>query len=164
VVSNDKEAAELGDTFTSVTLCPNVVEFNKQRRVEIIDMAGYRDKRDYVGVLGVSYFLKAVFERVTRAKFLIVLSEDKLMENSGEGIISTFSGFISMFNFHLMTEDLRRRLYDSVSVVVTRSENATKHQAYLRKISRILKDPKLIVENKEEVVLLIDDIIQENRI
>lgn len=46
-------------------------------------MAGYRDKRDYIGVLGVSYFLKAVFEKVTRVKFLIVISEDKLTENSG---------------------------------------------------------------------------------
>lgn len=69
-----------------------------------------------------------------------------------------------MFNFHLMTEELRRQLYDSVSVVVTRSGNATKHQAYLRRISRILKDPNLIVDNKEELVLLIDDIIAENRI
>lgn len=60
-MSNDKEAAELGATFTSVTLCPNVVEFDKEKKVEIIDMAGYRDKRDYIGVLGVSYFLKAVF-------------------------------------------------------------------------------------------------------
>jgi hypothetical protein len=164
VVGHDKETAELGDTFTSVTLCPNVVEFDKEGGVELIDMAGYRDKRDYIGVLGVSYFLKAVFERVASVKFLIVLSEDKLMENSGEGIISTFSGFISMFNFHLMSEGLRRQLYDSVSVVITRSETAHKHQGYLRRISRVLKDPNLIVENKEELVRLIDDIIEENRI
>lgn len=73
----------------------------------LVDMAGYRDKRDYIGVLGVSYFLKAVFERVRRVKFLVVLSEDKLMENSGEGIINTFSGFIGMFNLPLLTEKLR---------------------------------------------------------
>jgi hypothetical protein len=132
-----------------VTLCPNVVEYDKENGVELIDMAGYRDKRDYIGVLGVSYFLKAVFEKVTRVKFLIVISEDKLTENSGEGIISTFSGFIGMFNFHLIDDDLRRQLYDSIAVVVTRSETAHKHQAYLRKISRVLKDPNLIVENKE---------------
>lgn len=50
-----------------------------------------------------------------------------------------------MFNFHLINEDLRRQLYDSVSVVVSRSVNATKHQDYLRRISRMLKDPNLIV-------------------
>lgn len=81
-----------------------MVDFDKENEVTFIDMAGYRDKRDYIGVLGVSYFLKAVFEKVTRAKFIIVLSEDKLIENSGDGIVSTFSGFISMFNFHLMNE------------------------------------------------------------
>ena len=66
-----------------MTLCPNVVEYDKEGKVELIDMAGYRDKRDYIGVLGVSYFLKAVFEKVSRVKFLIVISEDKLTENSG---------------------------------------------------------------------------------
>lgn len=38
-------------------------------------MAGYKDKRDYIGVIGVSYFLKAVFEKVQGVKFLIVISE-----------------------------------------------------------------------------------------
>jgi predicted GTPase len=65
VINQDVETAELGDTFTSVTLCPNVVEFNKERGITLIDMAGYRDKRDFIGVLGVSYFLKAVFEKVS---------------------------------------------------------------------------------------------------
>jgi hypothetical protein len=44
-----------------VTLCPNVVELDRERGVTLMDMAGYKDKRDYIGVLGVSYFLKAVF-------------------------------------------------------------------------------------------------------
>jgi len=38
-------------------------------------MAGYKDKRDYIGVMGVSYFLKAVFEAVKHVKFIIVISE-----------------------------------------------------------------------------------------
>jgi hypothetical protein len=164
VVSHDVETAELGDTFTSVTLCPNVVEFDKARKVTLIDMAGYRDKRDYIGVLGVSYFLKAVFERVARAKFMVVISEDKLMENSGEGIISTFTGFISMFNFQLMTAQIKSDLFASVSLVITRSETAPKHQACLRRVARVLKDPKLIVENKDELIALIEDIIDQNRI
>jgi hypothetical protein len=56
-----------------VTLCPNVVELDRDEKITVMDMAGYRDKRDYIGVLGVSYFLKAVFERVKRVKFLIVI-------------------------------------------------------------------------------------------
>jgi hypothetical protein len=72
-VVTDLSTAELGNTFTSVTLCPNVVELDRDEKITVMDMAGYRDKRDYIGVLGVSYFLKAVFERVRRVKFLIVI-------------------------------------------------------------------------------------------
>lgn len=86
-VVEGSDSAEMGNTFTSVTLCPNVVELDRTNCISLIDMAGYKDKRDYIGVLGVSYFLKAVFEKVRRAKFLIVLGEDKLTENSGDGII-----------------------------------------------------------------------------
>jgi hypothetical protein len=55
-----------------VTLVPNIhVDFKEG--VSLIDMAGYEDNRDYVGVVGISYFLKAVFERVRSVKFIIVL-------------------------------------------------------------------------------------------
>jgi hypothetical protein len=84
-------------------------------------MAGYKDKRNYIGVIGVSYFLKAVFERIKKVKFLIVIGEDRLSDNSGDGIISTFNGFINMFNFDLMTPQIKKRLYESISIVVTRS-------------------------------------------
>lgn len=63
-------------------------------------MAGYFDKRNYIGVLGVSYFLKAVFEQVSRVKFIIVFDEGKLIEGSGDGIIKTFRGFINMFKMN----------------------------------------------------------------
>ena len=36
-------------------------------------MAGYEDTRDYIGVIGVSYFLKALFEQVREVKFVIVM-------------------------------------------------------------------------------------------
>lgn len=72
-VVSDLTTAELGNTFTSVTLCPNIVELDREGKITLMDMAGYRDKRNYIGVLGVSYFLKAVFERVKRVKFLIVI-------------------------------------------------------------------------------------------
>lgn len=71
-------------------------------------MAGYKDKRDYIGVLGVSYFLKAVFEKVKKVKFIIVLGEDILAEKSGDGIISTFTGFLNMFHIQNMTEQIKQ--------------------------------------------------------
>ena len=163
-VVEGKDSAEVGNTYTSVTLCPNVVELDKARKVSLIDMAGYKDKRDYIGVLGVSYFLKAVFEKVRRAKFLLVLGEDKLLENSGDGIIDTFNEFVSMFNVHLMDAPSRDAFYSSVSIVVTRSEQEVRHQTYLRRILKMLKDPKLVVEKRPELVSLIEYLIDKNRI
>jgi len=62
-------------------------------------MAGYEDKRNYIGVIGVSYFLKEVFEKVKKAKFVIVISEDNFSDSTGQGIVKVFLGFFSMFNY-----------------------------------------------------------------
>lgn len=103
-------------------------------------MAGYKDKRNYVGVLGVSYFLKAVFERVRKVKFVIVIDEQKLMENSGEGLMNTFTGFLSMFNLREMLESQRNAFYSSVSMVVTRSERQNRHYGSLSRTLTMVKD------------------------
>ena len=65
-------------------------------------MAGFMDKRNYVGVYGVSYFLKSVFEKVGQAKFIIVIDEENLKLGNGEGIMKTFGGFLDMFNLKQM--------------------------------------------------------------
>ena len=76
VVSEDPTIAKLGENFASVTLAPNVfVEFTE--KTSLIDMAGYEDSRDYIGVIGVSYFLKTLFEKVRKVKFVIVFSEQR---------------------------------------------------------------------------------------
>lgn len=36
-------------------------------------MAGFGDKRDYRGVLGVSYMLKGAFQKIERCRFIIVI-------------------------------------------------------------------------------------------
>jgi len=46
-------------------------------------MAGFHVRRDYKGVYGVSYFLKSVFEKVKKAKFILVLDENSLELNTG---------------------------------------------------------------------------------
>ena len=62
-VEGDESAAKVGSSYSSVTLAPNVyVQYEED--VSLIDMAGYEDTRNYVGVIGVSYFLKALFEQV----------------------------------------------------------------------------------------------------
>jgi hypothetical protein len=84
-------------------------------------MAGYGDTRNYVGVMGVSYFLKSVFERAKEVKFLIVFNEHEFFDVTGSAIIMTFNGFISMFKQEMLTPDIKKKLLGSISLIVTRS-------------------------------------------
>ncbi len=68
VIEKDTMTAELAFGYTSVTLDPNICSTytlknnnGKEEQVSLIDMAGFCDSRDYVGVIGVSYFLKTIF-------------------------------------------------------------------------------------------------------
>ena len=70
-VNSTEDGAEQGNFYSSVTLAPNI-HVDYQDDISLIDMAGYEDTRNYVGVIGVSYFLKALFEQVREVKFLIV--------------------------------------------------------------------------------------------
>jgi GTP-binding protein EngB required for normal cell division len=58
----DEQMAVIGDGFTSVTLIPNSTDYDGD--TSIIDLPGYFDARNFVGVMGVSYFLKSTFDRV----------------------------------------------------------------------------------------------------
>jgi hypothetical protein len=60
-------------------------------------MAGFKPGFNYVGTIAVSYFLKSLFERVRKVKFVIVIPENYIDEPNGLSIIKTFQGFINMF-------------------------------------------------------------------
>lgn len=79
LVPDDSDVAVVGNTFSSVTLAPNIYK-DFEKNLSLVDMAGYEDTRNYVGVIGVSYFLKALFERVRKVKFVIVFDENKFSE------------------------------------------------------------------------------------
>ena len=53
------ETGQVRSGIKSCTLVPNIVDLSDS--ISILDMAGYGDTRDYVGTLGVSYSLRAVF-------------------------------------------------------------------------------------------------------
>lgn len=159
----DREAAKLGNSYASVTLAPNVhVDYTPN--MSLFDMAGYEDTRDYIGVLGVSYFLKALFEKVRKVRFLIVIDEHRFIEETGEGIIKTFNGFINMFKFNLMNQEMKDKLKKSIGVVVTRSKNGTKHYDYMSEVLEKIQDPGFVVENKDLVVELLKHVCDEAKI
>lgn len=99
---NDSSAAEVAQSYVSVTLAPNVhVHFDGD--ISLIDTAGFEDSRDYIGTIGVSCFLKILFETVREVKFVIVMDETMLEEETGTSIVKTFNGFINMFKFDKMS-------------------------------------------------------------
>jgi len=74
----------------SVTLAPNIYSKYKQG-VSLVDMAGFKDSRDYVSVIGVSYFLNSIFSKARKVKFLIVISEGDFGQSTGQDLIKVFS-------------------------------------------------------------------------
>ncbi len=46
-------------------------------------MAGFKPGFNYVGTIAVSYFLKSLFERVRKVKFVIVIPENYIDEPNG---------------------------------------------------------------------------------
>ena len=66
----------MGNSFASVTLAPNICK-DFVPNVSLVDMGGYEDTRDYIGVMGESYFREALFQRARKVKFVIVFDEKK---------------------------------------------------------------------------------------
>jgi hypothetical protein len=66
----DKNSAKVSHSFTSCTLVPNIT---KMQGFDLIDAAGYEDRRNYIGAVGVAYSLKALTEKVKQLKFIIVV-------------------------------------------------------------------------------------------
>jgi hypothetical protein len=164
-ITKDETAAELGDEFTSVTLIPNSAEMDTEDgEISLVDMAGYGDTRNYIGVMGVSYFLKSVFEKAKEVKFLIVFNEHAFFDVDGKSIIKTFQGFFNMFKTDLLTPDLKKKLFSSISLVVTRSRSAHQHSAYLRRVITKINNPQFTAPNKEIMTELVNHMLASNRL
>ena len=67
-------------------------------------------------------------------KFVIVLDENKFGEETSAGLIKTFQGFINMFDFSKMSDVIKGRIKDSMSLVVSRSKNPENHYEYITEI------------------------------
>ena len=55
-------------------------------------------------------------------KFVIVFSEQRFTEETGQGIIQTFNGFFNMFKLNIMTQEMKDKLIQSIGILVTRSK------------------------------------------
>lgn len=85
-------------------------------------------------------------------KFVLVFDEFKFFDSTGDGIIKTFNGFVNMFNYEEMKGDIKKKFFSSLSVVVTRTTDPTRHFDMMRSISEQLKDDALISDNKDSII------------
>ena len=115
-------------------------------------MPGFEDSRNYIGTIGVSYFLKVLFERVRKVKFVIVFSEQRFTEETGAGIISTMNGFFELFKMNLMTPEIRKKLIQSMGFLVTRSKEGEYHYEYMKELIEKMKDPTMVAQNKDLII------------
>ena len=162
IVSGDPTAAKTGKSFKSVTLTPNVYR-DFIPNVSLVDMAGFEDSRDFVGVIGVSYFVKALFEKVRRVKFVIVFSESRFIEETGAGVINTFNGFFNMFRFDLMNQEMKEKLIQSIGILVTRSKEGAYHFEYMKELIEKLNDKEIMVENRELIIEFLKKLVLQAR-
>jgi hypothetical protein len=101
-----------------------------------VDMAGYCDSRNYVQIMGVSYFLKSIFKHAEAVKFIMVFDEHVWHNNALESIKDIFDNFFSMFKIDLLIpgSDIYKKVLSSISFVITRSHFPSEHLIYLANI------------------------------
>ena len=78
--SADKGAAEMDDSFMPKTVIPNI-EVDFTPTVSLVDMPGFKNYPDtFSEALGGCWFWNTIFEKVKKIKFVIVLSEGRLLD------------------------------------------------------------------------------------
>jgi hypothetical protein len=84
-------------------------------------MPGYLDRRKYNAVIGVSWVIKGAFEVVEECQFILLIKNDSF-RNSGEGeLFKTLRGFVNMFNFDVLSDDLKMKIMRSVTFIIAKS-------------------------------------------
>jgi hypothetical protein len=66
------------------------------------------------------------------------------METEGSGVIATFEGFLRMFNMEEL-EPVKKQFYDSISLVITQTQDKTKHIKRFNAIHKKISHPQLQV-------------------
>jgi ribosome biogenesis GTPase A len=74
--ANSDGFAEVSASAISKTLIPNVLKINEDTCM--IDTAGFRDKRNHIGVFSVNYMIKVIFEKGQLFSFILVISKDQI--------------------------------------------------------------------------------------
>jgi hypothetical protein len=119
------------------------------------------------GVIAVSYFLEALFSKLSKVKFILVFSEGVVYDRNIQGITGTFDDFISLFNFEVMNKEIKDSLLQSVSIVITHSNRS--NEEYLKNFQSIsdrLSQEKRLrnIRHKDTIVEMMKHVVEGKRI
>ena len=113
------KAAEVSDRPISKTLIPNIEHLPEGGC--LIDPAGFRDKRNHVGVFTVNYMLKLIFEKGKSFQYLIVVPCSTI-ENGGD-VLDTLLEFVNLFDFENLKPETKQKLLNATAMVITKAYN-----------------------------------------
>lgn len=122
VIQNVLDGALIGDGYESCTLVPNI---ERGIEVSIGDTAGFADNIDYIRVLGVSYALQAIFDHLSKVKFILVVDETELNDSNGKSFSQSLNYFLNMFNLSKLELTERTKIYRSVTLLVNMAKSKT---------------------------------------
>lgn len=106
-VNNDPKAANIGDSFTSVTMIPNVSQI-PYSQITIVDLPGLGERGKGIEVIKVNYINAKFFQAAKKAKFILVFTEGSLRDIDNGGFKDTLHNFLSFFNFDQFTSVEKR--------------------------------------------------------
>ena len=101
-----------------MTLIPNTQD-RPNSEVTLVDLPGNKDRRSEVEVMMVSYILNVFFRYASRAKFIIVISNNGFKSKDGTEFINSICSFVKLFGCRNMSPEQRREVYQSASLLVT---------------------------------------------
>lgn len=160
-VNADSEGAPVSDGMISVTLVANCITIGD---TDYLDMAGFGDKRDYIGVYGVSYCLQRTIVQGKRIRFLITISEEALRTGGRNDATRTFQIFLSLFDVKRMTPEIKEEFFRSCAMLVTRSHDAFDRGEILRSYIKDLSNPSMKIKKRTQIHDLLNHIYEENKI
>ncbi len=130
------DVAEANNGVKSVTLSPNIADRGDH---SLADMPGYLDKRKYNAVIGVSWVIKGAFEVVEECQFVLVIKNDCFKNSGEEELFRTLKGFVNMFNFDILPDEIKTKILQSVTFIIAKSEKNSKVDGYIGRMKTLIE-------------------------
>ena len=98
---------------------------------------------------------------------MIVINEQRFIDETGDGMIKTFIDFFNMFRMDLLTPEMRSKLVQSVGLLVTKAKDGDNHDEYLKILIDNLETAELTTKVSKEIkdlmIEFLKKILEEKR-